>query len=444
MSINKENLNTEYPSFGNYPKLYPSEVKHWSWRHIPPNFSSFSAKFLPRGFGKSYGDSCLLEGGILLDTTQMNKIISFDRESGIIRAESGISFDELLNFLVPRGYFLPVTPGTKHISLAGAIANDVHGKNHFSAGNFGNHITKFELLRSDGRRLICSPEENKDYFAATIGGLGLSGIITWAEFKCRSSPTPYFYVENIKFRNLDEFFEINEVSEESFPYTVAWIDCTAKGKHLGRGIYNRGRHAEVGKDNIPNKSPKDGAKPFPFEIALINKATTKMFNLLWYNKQIRKKTKGISHYNPFFYPLDGVGGWNKAYGKAGFIQYQFVVPLASGKETVRKILEKISSSGLSSFLVVLKTFGDIPPSGMLSFPMRGITLAVDFAVSRNSLALCRELDVLVNEGGGRLYVAKDSRMKGADFRRYYNNYEEFSKYIDPKITSSFWQRIQEK
>ena len=437
--MKKENI--KYPSFGNFPKLNPNEIKFLNWRHITPDFDTFSGKFLPRGFGKSYGDSCLLQNGILLDTTQMNKIISFDPDTGIIRAESGVSFSQLLDFLVPRGYFLPVTPGTKHISLAGAIANDVHGKNHFSAGNFGNHIIKFELIRSDGRKLICSEDENQDYFSATIGGLGLTGIITWAEFKAKISPSPYFYVENIKFKNIDEFFEINKKSEENFPYTVAWIDCTAKGKHLGRGIYNRGRHADFSKDKIPQKSPKDGAKPFPFELALINKTTTKIFNILWYNKQIRKKTKVITHYNPFFYPLDGVDGWNKAYGKNGFLQYQFVVPMESGKETVRNILNKISTSGLSSFLVVLKTFGYIPAKGMLSFPKRGITLAVDFAVNKKSLKLCNELDILVNKAGGRLYPAKDSRMSGADFKKYYPNYEEFSKFIDPKITSSFWQRI---
>lgn len=435
-------ITTSYNSFGRYPKLKSSDVKFFEWRHKDPNFSEINGKILPRGYGKSYGDSCLFEDQTLLDITSLNHLLEFDESSGILKAEAGLRFDKALRFLIPNKYFLPVTPGTKFISLAGAIANDVHGKNHHAAGTFGRHVNKFELLRSNGERLICSPSENSELFKATIGGLGLTGIITWAEFKNTPSPSPYFYVENIKYKNLDEFFEINDESVDEFPYTVSWVDCTSSGSSLGRGIYNRGRMADPNTDIIPEKEPDDGMKQFPFDAPFINSFTTKAFNTMWYNKQVSKFTKGISHYNPFFYPLDGVDDWNKAYGKNGFVQYQYVVPHKNGKEITRKILKSIQKSGLSSFLVVLKTFGDLESPGMLSFPEPGITLAVDFRMEgQKTLDLCDELDKYVVEVGGKLYPAKDARMSAENFQKFYPNWKEFSEFIDPKISSSFWERV---
>ena len=439
----KQHINIE--SFGRYPKLNTKDVKFLEWSHKTPDFESIDGDFLPRGFGKSYGDSCLLEDGTLLDTTAMNHILSFDQHNSLIKAEAGIQFKDLLDFLIPRNHFLPVTPGTKLISLAGAIANDVHGKNHYGSGTFGAHVKRFELLRSDGERMICSEEENSEMFRATIGGLGLTGLITWVEFTNTPVKSPFFYVENIKFKNLDEFFEINSDSEKSFPYTVAWVDCTAKGKSLGRGIYNRGISADPAIHKIPNSEPKDGMKPFPFDAQFINQTSTKAFNTLYYNKQWTKENKGVVHYNPFFYPLDGVDGWNKAYGKNGFLQYQFVVPFKNGKETVRKVIEASSRSGLSSFLVVLKTFGEVKSPGLLSFPEPGITLAIDFRMEgKRTLDLCNELDKFVVEAGGRLYPAKDARMSAKDFKNFYPNWEKVNELKDPNIKSSFWKRVTEE
>ena len=431
-----------YDSFGRYPKKYPKEVIPVSWKSDLPNLNMIKGKSLPRGFGKSYGDSCQLENGTLIDTTSMNKIMEWNQSTGIIKAEAGIQFSELLDFIVPRGYFLPVTPGTKLVSLAGAVANDVHGKNHHVNGTFGCHVSSFELYRSDSGFQICKENENNDLFRATIGGLGLTGILTWVEFKCIPSPSPFFYVESEKFKNLNSFFEINKKSEKDFDYTVSWIDVNAKGKNLGRGIYNRGNHADPKIHKIPKKIPQDGTKPFPFDYPFINNFTTKIFNKLYYNLQFQKIKKGILHYNPFFYPLDIVDGWNKAYGKNGFIQYQFFVPFGTEDTAFAKCMDIISKSSLSSFLVVLKTYGDIPSPGIMSFPQPGVNLAIDFRmIGRETIELVRKLDALVKESKGRIYPAKDSLMTSDDFKSYYPQWKEFAKYIDPKITSSFWERV---
>ena len=430
-----------YECWGRYPRLLASEVYPISWRYEIPDFNSFSKKVLPYAFGKSYGDSCLNEGGVLLDTKNLNKIISFDRENGIIRCEAGVTLADILNLIVSAGWFLSVTPGTKFISVAGAVANDVHGKNHHKLGTFGCHVIKFELIRSTGEKLICSAEENPDFFSATIGGLGLTGLITWVEFKLKPCPSPFFVTESIKFYSLDDFFEINTESERDYDYTVSWVDCTASGGNLGRGLYNRGNHADACEYNLP-KLPKERLKNFPFEAPFINSASVNAFNALYFNKQFDKVKKSVVHYNPFFYPLDAVLNWNRAYGRNGFIQYQFVVPFGNERETVGSLLKEISKSGMSSFLTVLKTFGNIKSPGMLSFPRLGVTMAVDFRMNGEStLKFLRKLDDIVREAGGVLYPAKDSRMLADDFKRFYPQWIEFSKYIDPKFSSSFWRRV---
>lgn len=432
---------SKYESFGRYPKILPKNIKNIEWKDKLFNIICSENEFLPRGFGKSYGDSCLIEDGTLIDTTNLNHLISFDENENIIEAESGIQFSSLLKFLIPRKSFLPVTPGTKYISLAGAIANDVHGKNHHSMGTFGCHLIEFELLRSDGEILICSKDKNKELYNATIGGLGLTGVITKAKFKNIKVDNPYLYIENIKFKNLNEFFEINDESVNKFPYTVAWVDSTSKGKSMGRGIYNRGYFSNPNIHNIPTKNEDSKLIPFPFDYPFINNLSVKAFNKLWYNKQLKKKENFISHYNPFFYPLDSVDNWHKAYGKNGFIQYQFVIEEKLGKDVLFKIFKDISKSELSSFLVVLKTFGDIVSPGMLSFPRPGITLAIDFRMTQKTLSLLSHLDKYIVELGGRLYPAKDSRMSPEHFKLFYPNWKEFIKYKDPKITSAFWERV---
>lgn len=431
---------SNYKSWGRYPILSPSKVSKLFWRDEIPVFSDTDISILPYGLGKSYGDSCLNENGLLVDCRGLNKIIAFDKINGIIKVESGVTLAEILNFVVPHGWFLASTPGTKLITVGGAIANDVHGKNHHKGGTFGYHLNSFELVRSDGSRLICSPNENKELFAATIGGLGLTGIITWAEFRLLKSPTAFFATESIKFKSIEEFFEINAESEHTYDFTVSWIDTTSQGSNFGRGIFNRGNQADPSIHDIPTL-PKDKAITFPLDAPFINGLSVKAFNSLYYSKQIPKVVKQISHYNPFFYPLDAVYDWNKAYGKNGFIQYQFVIPFGNELKGIKTILRKITESGLSSFLTVLKTFGSIKSPGMLSFPRPGVTMAVDFRMGSKTLAFADECDKLIRDYGGVLYPAKDARMSAENFKVFYPEWIEFSKYIDPKFSSSFWRRV---
>ncbi len=432
--------NELYGSWGRYPKLTPSEVVRLQWRDELPDLNSFRKKVLPYGYGKSYGDSCQNHNGVLLDTKGLDKFISFDDRNGIVRCEAGVTLADVLELALPRGWFLAATPGTKLCSVGGALANDVHGKNHHKGGTFGSNVTKFELVRSTGERLICSPEENSELFEATIGGLGLTGLVTWVEFKVKPCPSEFIAMESIKFDGLEEYFEIAADSDKDYEYTVSWVDCTASGSNLGRGIFSRGNHADPAEHSLPD-TPKDGAKSFPFDAPFINPFTVNMFNILFYNKQFDRKQKSVVHYDPFFYPLDAVHHWNKAYGKSGFLQYQFVVPFDNANNNINKILKKVAASGLSSFLTVLKNFGDANSPGMLSFPRPGVTMAIDFRMTgERTLKVLDELDDVVRDAGGALYPAKDARMKGGDFKRFYPRWKEFSQYIDPKFSSSFWRR----
>jgi FAD/FMN-containing dehydrogenase len=430
-----------YSSWGRYPKIKPKDAKRVFWINEFPNLEEIEGNILPYGLGKSYGDSCLNENGTLIDLSGLNKFISFNEETGLLRCEAGVTLATILDYFVPRGWFLSVTPGTKFITVGGAIGNDVHGKNHHKMGTFGCHVTQFELLRSNGTRTICSPEQNSELFSATIGGLGLTGIITWAEFYLKPCPSAFFAMESVKFGSVKEFFEINEASDKDYDYSVSWVDCSAGGNNLGRGLYTRGNHASPKDYNLP-PLPKPGLIPFPFDAPFINNLSVIAFCMLYYNKQFTKKEASIVHYNPFFYPLDAVDGWNKAYGKNGFLQYQFVVPFGNDEYTVNTILREVVKSGMSSFLTVLKTFGNIKSPGMLSFPRPGITLATDFRFDgEKTLKELAKLDEIVKFAGGILYPAKDARMSGKDFFDFYPEANEFVKYIDPKFSSSFWRRV---
>lgn len=430
----------EYQSFNKYPRIKDQEIKKIFWKNQIPDINSLEKKVLPYGKGKSYGDSCLNENGILIDIANLNRFISFDDETGVMRCESGVTLEQILDLIVPKGWFLPVTPGTKLITVGGAIANDVHGKNHHRDGTFGCHVIKFELVRSDGT-YICSEEENTELFNATIGGLGLTGLITWVEFKNKKVPSPFLAIESVKFKNLDEFYEIDKESEKDWRYVVSWVDTSSKGENLGRGLYGRGNFADPEKFNLPNLKEKKKIT-FPIEAPLINGLSVKAFNILYYSKQLKKVDKSITHYDPFFYPLDAVYDWNKAYGKKGFLQYQFVIPFGNHRDALKDIMTLISKSGLSSFLTVLKRFGDVKSPGMLSFPKPGITMAVDFRMDgKTTLDKLKEIDKLVIDAGGILYPAKDARMSAQDFQKFYPQWQEFEKYIDPKFSSSFWRRV---
>jgi FAD/FMN-containing dehydrogenase len=436
-------MNRTYESWGRYPKVEHANVIPVNWRHNPLPLLNHSGKVLPYGLGRSYGDCCLNEGGVLLDTAGLTRYISFDEEQGILRCEAGVSLNDILELAVPRGWFLSVTPGTQFVTVGGAIANDVHGKNHHQAGTFGRYVPKFELLRSNGDRITCSPTQNMDLYHATIGGLGLTGLILWADIQLRRIAGPYIEMENVRFRNLNEFFELSAASDQAYEYIVSWVDCTAQGRNLGRGFLMRGNHHNGGTAHARTKGEQRRLS-FPLEAPafMLNRLTVRAFNVLYFRKQLRKYRKKVVHYKSFFYPLDAIKNWNRMYGRRGFFQYQCVVPYGNGQDTICEILKRIAASGNASFLAVLKTFGNLPSPGMLSFPRAGVTLALDFPNNgEKTLALLNDLDIIVRESKGALYPAKDARMLPETYATSFPNWQNFSSYIDPGFSSSLWRRV---
>lgn len=396
---------------------------------------------LPYGLGRSYGDSCLNENGCLVDSRQLDHLIAFDDQKGLLRCEAGVSLAQILDMIVPRGWFLPVTPGTKFVTLAGAIANDVHGKNHVNMGTIGCHVTQFELLRSDGSRLLCSASNNPGLFSATIGGLGLTGFISWAELQLIPVTSSSMDEESFQCENLDEMLRLFRESDADYQYTVAWMDCLARGKHAGRGIFTRGNHS-VTRDPQPRRLRTARSIPVVFPPGCLNRLTVGLFNQLYYRKLPGRHKTSRMDYDPFFYPLDAIHHWNRLYGPAGFIQYQCVL-VNHAAEAMKELLDRIARSGQPSPLNVLKEFGGRASPGMLSFPRKGLTLALDFPNrGEKTLALCRALDEVVLRSGGALYPAKDSRMSPAMFEASFPRLGEFRQYRDPAFSSSFWRRVQ--
>ncbi len=400
-----------------------------------PALPAGSSSLLPFGKGRSYGDSCLNPGGALLRTKNLDHFISFDKDTGILVCEAGVQLADILRVIVPQGWFLPVTPGTRFVTVGGAIANDVHGKNHHRNGAFGCHVRRFELLRSNNERLICSAEENADWFSATIGGIGLTGLITWVELQMQPISGPWMDVETLHFSSLDEFGKLTAESDSRFEYVVAWLDCSDA---VGRGIFFRANHSA---ETEQYKKPLCLSLPVVPPVSFVNNLSIKLFNTLY-----NKKSDGSSraHYEPFFYPLDGVGNWNRIYGPKGFYQYQCVIPARHGLAPIQEMLAAVSKNGMSSFLSVLKGFGSKPSPGMMSFPCEGVTLALDFANTGASVQrLFAALDEIVAGVDGRLYPAKDGRMSGALFRAGYPVLEKFSTFVDPAFSSGFWRRVME-
>lgn len=437
-------MNDKYLSWGRYPRVN-QDILEFLWRSDSLPKINKSNSLLPYGMGRSYGDVCLNEGGTILPTTSMARFIAFDPKTGMIRCDAGVCLKDILEFIVPHGWFVQVTPGTKYVTIGGMIANDVHGKNHHRVGTFGCHINCFELLRSDGSRLLCSPDQNSELFTATIGGLGLTGLITWAEIKLKKIHGPYIDTESIRFDNLAEFFDLSQDSDNAWEYTVAWIDSLAKGNRRGCGLFMRGNHSAK---PAPKKLPVIKQKvsiPIDAPSNLLNKYSIKLFNAAYYRKQFTKRTHKPQHYDKYFYPLDGIGQWNRLYGKKGLLQYQCVVPTNNGHDVISDILKECSNNGQGSFLSVLKIFGNMPSPGLLSFPREGVTLALDFPNrGTETFLLLETLDKIVTEAGGAVYPAKDARMASASFKAYYPNWNKFSKYIDPHFSSSFWRRVTGK
>ena len=424
-------------SWGQLPAR-PAAAERW-WPERSAVLPRADGALLAHGNGRSYGDVGLNSGATLLHTRGLDRFMAFDEASGLLTCEAGVLLSEILDIFVARGWFLQVTPGTRLVTVGGAIANDVHSKNHHGAGTFGCHVERFELLRSDGSRRVCSAQQNADWFAATIGGLGLTGLVTWAQIRLKPIANARIAVTNTRFDGLDEFFAINQQAEADHEYTVAWIDCLAKRP---RGIFMAGDHLAADDERggalaVAQKKPL--SVPFSPPFSLINGFSLAAFNLAYYHRPL--PAQSVSHYAPFFYPLDGVAHWNRLYGRNGFYQYQFVVPLAA-RAALDEILASIAQSGQGSFLAVLKTFGGRASPGLLSFPMPGMTLALDFPNrGAPTLALFARLDAIVAAAGGRLYAAKDARMSGEFFRRSNPRLAEFLPFIDPQFSSDFSRRV---
>ena len=423
----KPNFEKKVTNWGNYP-VVKKEIKAEESYDKIRDFLKNHNEVIARGNGRCYGDASL--GEAIFSTKRLNKFISFDRINEVLECEAGVLLSEILEVAVPQGYFLMVTPGTKLITIGGAIASDVHGKGIHC---FSECLIDFSIMIENGEILKCSREENSDKFWATIGGMGLTGIILSAKIRLKEIETAYIKQESIKAENLDEIFELFEECK-NWTYNVAWIDCLAKGKSIGRSVLQRGEFAT--KEELPEKLKQKPLQlkkkiiptiPFYFPNFVLNNLTVKIFNFLIYNKQRSKVVKNVVEYESFFYPLDVINDWNKIYGKSGFIQYQMVIPVEKGKEGMRKILETISKSGNGSFLAVLKYIGKNNPLAYNSFPFEGYTLALDFKVNRQLIQLVSNLDKIVEEYGGRIYRTKDSMSKPS-LTNYLKNTES-SKFV---------------
>jgi len=426
-------------SWGRYPKIAHQRVHKPAWNDQVPEILNAAepGTLLPYGLGRSYGDSCLNAGRELIDCRRLNRILDFDELTGMIRCESGVSLSDIIDVFLPKGFFLPVTPGTRFVTVGGAIANDVHGKNHHCAGTFGAHVRQIGLHRSNDGLVICSSRENPDMLGATIGGLGLTGIIAWADIQLKRVAGPWIDAESIPFQSLNTFLDLSRESNDRFEYTVAWLDCFA-GKNP-RGIFFRGNHSRGhGAEFRPKRGPK---LPFALPAWMLNRYSVKAFNTVYYKIHAARKGVAVVPYDSFFYPLDSIRRWNLLYGKQGFLQYQCVIP-DTNVEAFEELLDRIARSGMGSFLGVLKQFGSAPPAGMLSFPRPGLTLALDFAMrGERTLKLMQSLDEVVQQSGGALYPAKDARMSSALFEASFPRWRGFVPYIDPKMSSSFWRRV---
>lgn len=405
---------------------------------VDPGFQSFEPSgslFLPYGLGRSYGDVCLNNGGTLLRTHRLNSVIEFDSTTGVMKVESGAILVDVLNAASAKGWYLPVIPGTGFITIGGAVANDVHGKNHHRRGTFGNHLVSLELLRSDGMRYECSLNQNEALFRATIGGMGLTGMITWVQIRLMKIGSTRIAAHTTACRTWRDIVQVLHEQDERHEYTVAWVDAkrgrghVIAGNHLNDGIYER---------HLSTSLPLA-----PLLRLLLSDVTVDLFNIVKFLSLPSGTKPGIMPASKYFHPLDVIPRWNTAYGEAGFFQYQFAVPFEQGIAVIESIVSILLSHGIAPYLSVLKIFGSKPTPGIMSFPQPGLTMAMDVpnrgASTLTALSMCDE--VVINNGG-RIYPAKDARMSAETFHKMYEHQlPAFISNIDPQFSSSFWRRV---
>ncbi len=411
----------ELSGFGRYPKAKCRVSRPANIVEIRDYISKNT--IIPRGLGRSYGDSSLNELGLVTESVLMNKFLEFNEQTGVLRCEAGASYKDLLDTFVLRGWFPSVTPGTKYVTVGGAIASDVHGKNHHKEGGFSNFVRSFKILTATGDIVECSREKNSDLFWATVGGMGLTGFILEAEIQLKKINSPYLDNKALKLHNIDDLFEKFEEYDADYIYSVAWIDIVASGKKRGRNVLLLGNHSDYEKltETLKEKSKKKYIEkkvsvPFEIPFTTLNKFTVRMFNSAIYMSSRNKEN--FQHYDKYFYPLDFILNWNHIYSKSGLIQYQLNVPEDKGKEAIEKILQKVVAYGGGSFLAVLKKMGN--QDGILSFPFKGYTLSMDFPVRKGVVEMCKQLDEIVLEYGGRTYLTKDSTLDEATFKKMYS------------------------
>lgn len=420
--------------WGRYSRVESDVLRSESRRDlIAAVTSNGNHPVLARGLGRAYGDAALLSGGVTLLMERLDRILEFDPETGWLKCEAGFSLDDLVRIFLPRGFFPPVVPGTRFVTLGGALASDVHGKNHHISGSWASHVRNVELLKSTGEIVFCDAENNSELFWATAGGQGLTGIILSMEVRLLPVESDAMDVTSTRVRDLEEFLGASAAHQE-WPYSVGWIDGLARGKSMGRGNFIAGKHAPAGssgKAGILSKLPRGLVSgKFLESNLLLNGLSARMFNAAYYRKQFTKRSRGTTSVYPFFFPLDAVDRWNRMYGKRGFFQYQFVVPPDPQHLALKQLLKTISESGTLPFLGVIKEFGTESHSG-LSFPRPGVTVALDFAnTGQNTLDLFTRLDDMVADAGGRVYLSKDARLGVEDFRRMYPECEEWKRVRD--------------
>lgn len=405
---------------------------------------------IPRGLGRSYGDASVNTGARVLDMTRQDRMLAFDPVRGVVECEAGVSLEHLIDAFLPRGYFLPVSPGTKFVTVGGAIANDIHGKNHHIAGSFGQFVEAFTLLTPTGETLVCTPQENRDVFWATVGGMGLTGLILTAKVRMQPVSSAYILCDYYKSKDLDDVLATMQASDDRYVYSVAWVDCLASGKSLGRSVLMRGNHAtpaQLSGERAQNpyvvKKAFQKTVPIDFPGFVMNPLSIRAFNETFYAMHKTENGK-IIDYDTYFYPLDAIHNWNRMYGKHGFAQFQATLPPES-KQGLTKLLEKLSHEKRASFLAVLKCFGEGSP-GLLSHPMKGYTLTLDIPNSNGLPQFLKDLDRILLDFGGRLYFAKDCASDAATIAQMYPRLPEFreiQRRLDPqgRMSSDLARRL---